>query len=311
MRTYIRRGSTLLLSLYFVLVVGAMVGALATRTAVEVKASTTFVESSKAFHKAEAGIDTTIQQLQADWYNCGSVNTVYANVTVDCTDASVRTLTSVAYESNSVQTIYVTVRPVTNPVFGSAIYTSESVEVSGTSNLIEGNVTVYDESLVHPDANVSGEIVEDSDVRPLKEFDWDYLRSVAESQGNVYNSITQPFMPSTFYRPDGSVNVVIYDGENFVLSGSRSIGGLIIINPGDVGTFIQNGNGNVDGCIYVKGDVEFNGQGYRRVNGCVLSAGDVVLNGSVEVRYNDQYANELSVILNEHSTEILIWRQDF
>lgn len=312
------RGTALLISLFVVFFIAVMTYAMSVRSMAELKSAHTSAVLSKAFYWAEGGLDAAIFYLtEADWSDCNEyTETGNANYqfSITCLDSETKRVVSIG------QAISADGRQVTRSVegiliegvdnfFNSTLYLGDSLDVSGNANLIDGNITVGDEALVHDDANITGEIIVDSEVNTFRELDWDYLRAIAESQGNVYTEANQALMPTTFYYSPGIPNVVIFDDAQLNANGNSLLGGFIIINPGNTGQFVQNGNIAINGCMYVNGDMDFNGGGNRIIHGCVWAGDDVQLNGAIDVIDSPEYRQAIRTLLNVSGHPTLVsWR---
>lgn len=213
-------------------------------------------------------------------------------------------------------------------IFGDAIYSAGDVDLNGNSYSVTGNIR-YAGDLHAQHTIVDGEITYDPTINPLAMLDFETLRSIAYEQGNLYDAerlsdhFWEDSLPSGFWCPisidgidndlDGEIDEpyeeynVVYIEDDLALNGNfPTMGGFIVV-AGDIITdynetddMIINGNGQVNGVIYTRGEFRVNGgAGNINIDGGVICGTLGRLNGNTHITYNAEYMGAL-----ERSVEV-------
>ncbi|MBU2540382.1 MAG: hypothetical protein KJ593_00610 [Candidatus Omnitrophica bacterium] len=212
--------------------------------------------------------------------------------------------------------------------YDNAIYSSGEVDLNGTAYTINGDVVYYSE-LDNP-SNITGTVTQDDTANPLAMLDFEDLYNKSAIQGNVYDvqrlkdvkDGTDSF-PSSFWNTPpvipgdpttGDPNFVYIEGD-LVLNGNIDIGGFFIVvgdvlnNPSAVYDATINGVGEIDGCVYTRGEFRINGGGGGlNIDGGVWSGTKTRINGNATVNYNADYMVALSASI-QADAQLISWRE--
>jgi hypothetical protein len=134
-------------------------------------------------------------------------------------------------------------------------------------------------------------------VLPFDEFILDQFKMIAMAQGNYYDTApNDERLPKTFYRDDGSPNIVFIT-DTLKITGNAQLGGIIFV-VGDVygerEDLALGGTIDIDGIMYTSGAFRTLGGGAAGINlnGAVFGAA-ADLTGNAVVEYNWEYIEAL------------------
>lgn len=334
-----RKGSTIVLSLLAVMFLLSWTLTMFMRSAAELKATETSLTLQRAFHLAEAGVDSGYINLKKSlyWNDCSeeiftqsiSQNEVFTYSSI-C-DSVLRVLRtsgtftdSKGFQGNK-QLEAIVGRPSPQDFYDVAIYGNENLDFNGNAYIVDGTViTNYDGELENMD-NVTGDVIQTDDSFP--QLDMEYLHSIALSQGHVYSGVTlhNADIPETFWYveptdpldPSTGVPNVLYITSDLTLGPHiNTIGGIIIVAGSEMipsqidGDTSARGNITINGILYTTGNFTVNGGGnIFNVNGSILAGGIATLNGNVDVSYNVIYSQAFENLAVTTELEILMWRE--
>lgn len=284
------------------------------------------VEFTQAFWLAEAGVSKAFSQLRANYNDLTSVTGSITgspggySATIQTTGAS-RTInahgfipSTVPYRVERIVEVIMN-KNIPSNFYDNAIYSAGEVDFNGNAYSVNGNVIYADE--IDNTGNVSGTITHDPTINPLARLNFEDLRNKAIAQGNLYTAAdlaSGRAFPTAFYNISGEPNVVYLEGD-LVLNGNiGTIGGFFVV-AGDVITDPNatqdatiNGNGQIDGLIYTRGEFRVNGGGGGlNVNGGVWAGDEARLNGNATVNYNVGYMDAVETIITA-DVQITSWK---
>lgn len=298
------------------------------------KVSTTRnVERIQALHIAEAGLDYALAQLQ-DNYNwspaAGPVGFESGEFFVTLTSVGSKRLVQSTgfipaqanFRESRVLEVWIK-ESIPSNFYDNAIYSGGNVDLNGSAYTIDGDVVYYSE--IDNTGNVTGSVTQDDSASPLAMLDFEDLYNKSLAQGNVYDEQrlqTDP-LPTIFWNippnvdpnyPQGIPNFV-YVETDLVLNGNINIGGFFIV-VGDVLNNASaqydaaiNGNGQIDGCIYTRGEFRINGgAGGLNINGGVWSGTEIRINGNATIEYNQAYMDAIAASVQAEA-QTVSWRE--
>jgi len=224
--------------------------------------------------------------------------------------------------------------------YDNAIYSAGDVILNGSTYAVTGNI-IYAEN-INDTNNVTGDVTQDPSISPLARLDFQQLETLSTEQENLYEQQGHDLVnvssgltsfPNTFWfsRADDSIdndgdgttdeedewvpNIIYIRGDLQVNGNIGTIGGFFIvagdvINTPDVSQdAIINGNGQIDGVIYTRGEFRVNGGGGNlNVNGGVWAGEQARLNGNAMVTYNGDYMAAIQALNIDASVQIISWR---
>lgn len=224
--------------------------------------------------------------------------------------------------------------------YDNAIYSAGDIDLNGDYG-INGTVRYADEiDPADPDIADGVYQIDPGDL-PLAKLNFDLLRDIAESQGNLYNAsrlkdveTQQDDFPVSFWytraddlidndndgeidEPDEWVPNINYlegdlelKGEIDTVGGFFVVAGNVITSPDDEADATINGDGEVDGVIYTRGEFRINGGGNGlNINGGVWSGELSRLNGNATINYNQTYMDIISSY-DFADVQIVNWKEE-
>ncbi len=314
-----KRGS-ILITAYIVLICLMIFGGIFfTRTVSDRKLFDMSRERQEAFYIAESAVDVGLSSLRASSSYAGTSSPVaYGRgeyeVLVCSAVGSKKQIRACGYipdKSNkraqrSLEVITKSGQP--DDFFGNAIWSAGDVTLNGNSFEVNGKVIYADDlNAAHPEHIDDGGNPDypknDPSISPLAQFDFEYFRDIAITQGNLYDSTrlsqiqtSNDTFPTTNSgsgqsQSRGCQTNPGADGCEFWYDYPTDINDPTTGTPNIVyveGDMVLNGNiGTIGGFFLVVGDVltdpnatqdtSINGNG--QVNGSIYSTGDFRING--------------------------------
>ncbi|HEC69815.1 MAG TPA: hypothetical protein ENI31_06000 [Candidatus Omnitrophica bacterium] len=297
-----------------------------------------YKDSLQAFWIAEAGVNKALQELRNDFNWTGEEGNLEDGsyeIIVNVIDSKTREVLSSGYIPS--KTNYRTKRTlkaimskfIPSGFYDYTVYCAGDVEINGDSfSIVNNQPSPDDKALIysgeyqvgHPE-NITGQIEQDESISPLARLDFQQLYNIASSQGNVYDETRlqevkngNDSFPSSFWYSEGVPNVVYVttdlelNGDIGTIGGFFVVAGDIITDPDDTDDIVINGNGQIDGVIYTRGQFRINGGGGGlNVDGGVW-AQEVRINGNAHLAYNADYMSAIENLGIEASVQITAWR---
>lgn len=323
------KGVAIIIVFSIIMVLAILGTAILSRSISESNNAQRYAESVRAFWLAEAGINNALYQLRTTYSNMNAINTTGVgqgyNVGIAAYGVD-RIVNSTGYVSatNVTHSLQAVISQTVPPDFyDNAIYSAGEVDLNGNAYAINGNVSYADE-LNYSQNNINGTVTQDA-VSPLPRFNFQELRNQSSSQQNVYvvsgnklvNQATgsQAFPSSFWYNVTTSTPNIVYIEGDLQLNGNiGAIGGFfvvvgdIITNPGAAEDASINGNGQVNGLFYTRGEFDINGGGGNlNVNGGVWAGEEAELNGNANITYNQTYMDAVRSLNLAGSAQISSW----
>lgn len=335
-----KKGIALIITFAIILVLTILGSAIISRSISENNIARRYSEATQAFWLAEAGINRALYELRDD-YNLDSISATQLgsggyNVTIS-TSGENRIVSSTGYipftgALRASRIIESTMsKNIPSNFYGNAIYSAGAVDLNGNAYSITGDILYADE--IDNTGNVNGTITQDPSITPLARFDFEQLRALSSGQQNVYvvsgnnlvNEATgsENFPSSFWYSPPtdpddpttGTPNIVYIEGDLQLNGNIGTIGGFFVVvgdvinNPGETYDATVNGNGQIEGTIYTRGEFRINGGGGNlNVNGGVWAGEEARLNGNAHVSYNNSYMSAIENLNLNADVQITSWR---
>lgn len=334
-----KRGIILIAAYLVVLILFILGGAFVARSISEKRAAERAVDSAQAFYLAEAGINRAMDELRTDYFNWNTwagaaifhnLGNGQYRVEVQAV-GNERIVTSTGLINNASREIETRVRRVIPAgFFDNALYVAEEIDLNGNAYTINGDI-VYGNgpiSGVIP-GNINGTVTQDTTASPLPLLDFAQLRAWSQTQGNIYdadrlNDVKKgdDSFPTTFWLDPFDHNQgpnIVYLETDLELNGNiGTIGGFFVVdgdvvtNPGEWFDVTINGNGQIDGCIYTRGEFRINGGGGGlNVFGGVWASEEARMNGNATVEYNEEYMLAIESLNINPDVQITTWREVF
>jgi len=334
-----KKGSVFILSIFVVVILMILGAALLSRSISERNLAKRYLELTHAFWAAEGGVSRALNELKADYSQCGvnlwtgTLSSVDAGYSVDvsCSGQN-RNITSTGFvpATGTVRAQRIAESVIRKEIpanfYDNAMYSAGDVDFNGTSYSVEGNIRYADD--IDNTGNVTGEITNDPTISPLALLDFPQLLTISQGQGNVYDQArlqaNESFPSSFWYSPptdpsDPTTGVpnVVYVTEDLKLNGNiGTVGGFFVVvgdvitSPDDVQDATINGTGQVEGAIYTRGEFRINGGGGNlNVNGAVWAGEEARLNGNAHITYNSDYLSALAVLGMDAGAQVISWRE--
>jgi len=296
-------------------------------------------ELSVAFYLAEAGIDKALNELRQnyDWQGLSSVSLGEGEYSVSVgLEGNRRIVVSSGFIPDEAKfrvkrRIEAVIERVIPPNFyDNAIYCSGEVDLNGNAYSVTGNVLYFDE--IDNPTNITGEVAQDTSIRPLSRLNFKQLYEMSKSQNNLYDETRleavqrgiESFPASFWYiepsdpedHTTGKPNIVYIEtdlklrGNIGVIGGFYVVVGDILTNPESTYNATINGNGKINGCVYTKGEFEINGgAGGLNVFGGVWAGEEAELNGNAHIGYNQIYMEAIKALDLHTDLQIISWRE--
>lgn len=328
------RGAALIITFAIILILAILGSAIFSRSISESDAARRYTESTRAFWIAEAGVNRALYELRNN-YNLNAIGaTTYSDggyqVTITQSGDN-RTVSSTGYipftgTTRATRTIEALMSKYIPPNFyDNAIYSGGEVDFNGNAYEVNGQVRYADE-IEYSQNNVNGSITQDPSINPLARFDFQQLYNLSLGQQNVYvesgnklvNQATgsEAFPAVFWYNVSNSIPNIVYIEGDLTLNGNiGSVGGFFVVvgdvitNPGAQENATINGNGQINGVIYTRGDFDINGGGGNlNINGGVWAGEEAELNGNAKVTYNQTYMDAVKYLNLTTSVQIASWK---
>lgn len=220
-----------------------------------------------------------------------------------------------------------------------AVYSAGNVDFNGNSFSVVNNEPAPDDKAVlyagefdvQKPENITGTYTQDTSISPLALLDFQQILTISQGQGNVYDAARlddvkkgRDSFPASFWYslpidpsdPATGVPNVIYVEDDLTLNGSiGTIGGFFVVagdvitNPSAVYDATINGNGQIQGAIYTRGEFNINGGGGGlNVDGGVWAGQEVGLNGNASITYNNDYMLAIEALSINPNVQVNSWR---
>ncbi len=313
-----------------------MVGAIVAYAFSDLHAAQRSQADMQALYMAEAGIDDALVQLR-DSYSWTGGSGVGAggeySVTVeDLGSSRLRVMATgmadkllAAAVSHAVEIIVEQAIPPN--FYDNAVWASQNLDFKGNAYSVAGAVR-HGDTTPSSTGNVNGSVTYDPDTNPLPRLDFEQIYEIAQAQGNVYDAARignghNVFPTSFWYQqptdptdPTTGVPNVNYITTDLVLNGNiGTIGGFFVVvgdvitDPFAVEDTTINGNGQVAGAIYSRGDFRVTGGGNGlNVNGSVWAGDETRLNGKVTMTYNWDYMHAIEGLGINPDVTVISWQ---
>jgi hypothetical protein len=325
-----------LVTLYLVLplllmLVGTMLG----QVFGDVRASMRSGTTMRSVYLAEAGMDYALVQLRSDYAWTGDeIDTTGGNFVISVEDLGSDRLrvTSQGISSelggNMTHSLEMIVeRSIPDNFYDNVIWAAQNLQFNGSSYSVNGTVRHGDTS-PSSTGNVAGTVTYDPETNPLPGLSYSDLYEIAQAQGNVYDAERlgnghSVFPDSFWYQeptdpsdPATGIPNVNYVTTDLVLNGNiGTIGGFFVV-VGDVLTdptaaedTTINGNGQINGAIYSRGNFRINGGGSGlNINGGIWTGGEARLNGGATMTYNYDYMHAIEALDINPDVAVVSWQ---
>jgi len=340
-----KRGIALIVAFMVIVVLTILGTAIVSRSISERFVVQRYAESTQAFWLAEAGVNRALKELKSNYTTVGyglwptpmgqgRYQIDVADVTVNgqaykkVTAHGIIPLTGPARAERVVETIMSKFIPPN--FYDNAVYSAGEVDFNGNAFSVTNNLPAPDNKAViyseefdvqHPE-RITGTITQDTTISPLALLDFPQLLALSQGQNNVYDAARlekvkkgQESFPVSFWYSPGVANVV-YVKEDLTLKGNiGTVGGFyvvvgdVITNPTGVFDAEINGNGQVDGVIYTRGEFKVNGGGGGlNVNGGVWAGEEIDLNGNSHITYEQSYMDAIEALNINPDVQVNSWR---
>ena len=335
-----RKGIALIMIFAVIAILTILAASIISRSISESNIAKRYSETTQAFWLAEAGVNRALYELRNN-YNLGTIAPTQfgsggyqVNISVSGQD---RIASSTGYipftgPARASRTIEALMSKSIPPNFyDNAIYSAGEVDLNGNAYSVTGKIRYADS--IDNTGNVNGTITQDPSINPLARFDFQQLLAISSNQHNVYvksgnelvNQATgqQGFPGSFWYSPPtdpndpttGTPNIVYIEGDLELNGNIGTIGGFFVVagdvinNPGATYDATVNGNGQVEGVIYTRGEFRINGGGGNlNINGGVWAGEEARLNGNAHINYNQSYMDAIENLNLNIDVQISSWR---
>lgn len=344
-----KKGMVLILSFIVIVVLSVLGSAIVSRSIHEANIARRYSETAQAFWIADAGVNRALKEIKNNYaitgnslwgtsLGDGTYSIDVSNVTIN--GESCKQVTACGYIPNSanpraercLQTIMEKHIPAN--FYDNAIYSAGDIDLNGCSFIVANNEPAPDNKAIlyaedfdvqHPE-NITGTTTKDTSISPLAMLDFQQLLTLSQAQNNVYayvgsklkNTTTgsQSFPAGFWYDAAQTIPNVVYIKGDLTLNGNiDTIGGFLVVagdvltNPDGEYDATINGNGQVQGVIYTRGEFSINGGGGGlNVNGGVWTGHEAELNGNANVTYNKTYMDAVSSLNINASVQIRSWK---
>lgn len=346
-----KKGIALILAFISIIVLTILSIAILSRSISENYNTRRYSDMTQAFWLAEAGVNRALEELRTNFSQSGnnlwSQSLTPGEYTIDVAiDGQNRIVTSHGHipsitDSRQEYILEATMsKSIPAGFYDNAMYSGGNIDLNGSSYVINGDVT-YGGTIDadHPE-NITGTSTQDSSASPLARFNFQQVRNISQTQGNIYDAARlhqvqtgSDTFPSSFWysRADDGIDNdhdgitddsdewvpnVIYVESDLQLNGNiGTIGGLFIVvgdvitNPDGTEDATINGNGQIDGAIYTRGEFRINGGGGNlNINGGVWTGTLGRINGNATITYNSTYLTAIENLSIDASVQIANWK---
>jgi hypothetical protein len=340
------KGIALILSLLVVVTLVVLGTTIFSRSASESSHARRYLDSTRAFWLAEAGLNRALEELRED-FNLSGTNLWSGYLgegrySVDVEDVIIDTQTAKRVTAHGfIPADNVRVERVIQAImckyippyfYDNAIYSAADVDLNGNAFSITGDVRYADSLDTNHPENINGTITYDPSISPLARLDFEQLLLISETQGNVYDEARlqdvntgKDSFPTSFWYSEptdpsdpttGTPNIVYVQGDLQLNGNIGTIGGFflvvgdVITNPDDTSDATINGNGEIEGVIYTRGEFDINGGGGNlNINGGVWAGEEAELNGNAHVAYNQDYMSAIEALNINPDVQVVSWEE--
>lgn len=336
-----KKGIALILGFVIIAVLTVLGAAVLSRSIYESKHVERQIEATQAFWSAEAAVNRALKELQSSYSTTGSAlwasvlsygrySVDVEDVTIgakDCKKITARGFFPATGTARAERVLEAIVEKYIPPdFFDNAVYSAGTVDFNGNSFVVSNTEPAPDNKAVvyagdfqvQQPGNIVGTTTQDTEISPLAMLDFSQLLAIAQAQGNYYDaarlSSGDPYPASFWYSP--GVPNVVYVGGDLTLNGNvGTIGGFFVVagdvitNPSGEYDATINGNGQIQGAVYTRGEFRVNGGGGGlNVDGGVWGGHEVELNGNASITYNKTYMDAISGLNINASVQLNSWR---
>ena len=323
-----KRGSVLIIVFLVIIFLTILGGVMFSRGLSERSLTKKYVDSTRAFWLAEAGINKAFKQLKANFDDTASISGTLGvgsySVSIGAKVNQARTVTS-SGAANTTRTVEAIMSKKTpDNFYDNAIYSAGEVELKGDSYSVTGKVR-YADSIDNQHNHVTDTITKDATIKPLANLDYQSLYNTSLAQNNVYiikskklvnQATNSQSLPGSFWYSDGVPNVVYVIGDLKLNGNIGTVGGFFVVvgdvltDPTDEQDAEIDGNGKIEGVIYTRGEFKVDGGGGKtrlNVDGGVWGGEEVKLNGNGDVAYNKTYMDAVKALGVDGALQITSW----
>ena len=331
-----RKGVVLFGVLALMVVLIILSAALLSRSVAETRIAEVEKRNLQAFWAAEAGIDAALGYIRGSGSSypygvtnqpCGECGYDYGIVSLSASQWEITATGWVENATNVLQAVATKSTPAN--FYDNAIYSAGDVDPNGLAYSVTGDV-YYADTITNTN-NVTGTITHDPSITPLALLDFQQLYELSEGQGNVYDESRlkdvqkgDDSFPASFWYSEptdpedpatGTPNIVYVEGDLELKGNVGTVGGFFVVagdvitNPSAVYDATINGNGQIDGVVYTRGEFRINGGGGGlNVNGGVWAGGLARLNGNAHIIYNEDYMRAIDALDIDSEAQITFWQ---
>lgn len=328
-----KKGAVLIYCFLVIVVLTILGVAIFNKSVSERSLAQKYVDSTRAFWLAEAGVNQALSELR-DNYNTASVSATElgeggfsASISTSGSNKTVSATGYVPFSGTTVANREIQVeisKDIPDNFYDNAIYAAGELELKGNAYTVTGNVT-YGDELDNAHNHVTGTITHDASISPLARFSFQELRDLSSAQQNVYvvsgnhlvNQVTgSSAFPSSFWynQATSTPNIVYVEGDLSLKGNIGTIGGFyavvgnVLTDPDAEQDAAIDGTGTVNGAIYTRGEFNINGGGGNlNVNGGIWSGDEAKLNGNVNAVYNQTYMDAIGALGLVGTAQITSW----
>ncbi len=309
-----KRGIALIIC-YIVIAVLTILGAAFFMGSVsESNVASRYLDSTRAFWLAEAGVSQALVQMEAnDWkpVNIPLTSLSHGQYSVEIVDAS--TIWSHGFVPSQISNRAERIIELSIPYYGGVLFVVGDITINGTSYSIDGNVIYAGEAnppIIPAPDNITGTVTYDPSITQLDQLKFDELRELSKAQGNYHDAdnLSGPFPDSFWYAP-GVPNVVFLEGP-LTLKGNDSVHGFFVVGGETIYDTTIAGNVSVDGCIYAQGDFTVKGGGGAlNVTGGIWVGGNATLSGGITLEYEASYMTGVQNLGMSNTRPKILWKE--
>jgi hypothetical protein len=293
--------------------------------------------TTQALFLAEAGVDQALVELRNDYDwggGEGELEQGEFSIEVESLPDNRRRILVVGMDNTLGATVSRTVEVIVEKVippdfYDNVIWASENLDFKGSSFSVTGKVRHGDKSPTNNTGGVVGPVTYDPKTDPLPKLSYNKLYEMAQAQGNVYDAErlgnSHGVFPTSFWYqeptdpsdPTTGIPNINYVTTDLVLNGNiGTIGGFFVVvgdvitNPLTEEDTTINGNGQIAGAIYSRGNFRVNGGGNGlNVDGGVWAGKEARLNGNVTMTYDWDYMHAIQALDINPELSVISWRE--